>query len=137
MPPGSSPASRWASPTPSAASIDALRCTASSDDSSTATQNNPAAARTSTPRSGSRANANSTRIRTANGAIWFNATRDRSSMRRSLPATSSASRHTGAGLRVPAGDDDLAIDQRRGTLQLVAGEQDGDPSGAGTPDEGV
>ena len=35
------------------------------------------------------------------------------------------------------GDDDLAIDQRRGTLQLVAGEEDRDPGPRRVPDEGV
>src|SRR6185369_987756 len=70
------------------------------------------------------------------GATWFNATRDRSSMRRSLPATRAASRHM-ERLRVATGDDDLAIDQRRGTLQLVAGEEDRDPGPRRVPDEGV
>ena len=34
-----------------------------------------------------------------------------------------------------AGDDDLSVHQRRGTLQLVTGEHDGDTSGRGVPDE--
>src|ERR1700694_1721830 len=66
---------------------------ASSDEKRTATQNRPAAPRASTPRSGSRAKANNTRTRTANGATWLIATRERASIRRSLPATRAASRH--------------------------------------------
>src|SRR5438105_11740992 len=127
---------RCESATPSFASSPALRWTASSDDRRTAIQKRPAAARTSTSRSGSTANANSTSTSTANGATWFRATRDRSSMRKSLPATSAASRHM-ERLRVATGDDDLAIDQRRGTLQLVAGEEDRDAGHRRAPDEGV
>ena len=39
--------------------------------------------------------------------------------------------------RVAAGDDDLAVDQRRGTLQLVAGEENGDAGRRRVPDETV
>jgi sortase A len=38
---------------------------------------------------------------------------------------------------VPAGDDDLTVRQRRGTLQLVAGEENGGPGSRRIPDEGV
>jgi sortase A len=38
---------------------------------------------------------------------------------------------------VPAGDDDLTMRQRRGTLQLVAGEENGGPGRGRIPDEGV
>jgi sortase A len=38
---------------------------------------------------------------------------------------------------VPAGDDDLTMRQRRGTLQLVAGEENGGPGSRRLPDEGV
>jgi sortase A len=38
---------------------------------------------------------------------------------------------------VTTGHDDLTVGQRRGTLQLVAGEQDRDPGGSRVPDEAV
>jgi sortase A len=38
---------------------------------------------------------------------------------------------------VPAGDDDLTVGQRRGTLQLVAGEENGGPGSRRIPDEAV
>ena len=53
-------------------------------------------------RSGPRAKAKSTRTTTANGATWLSTTRDRSSMRRSLPATSTASRHMGTSRHGPS-----------------------------------
>ena len=56
---------------------------ASRAENSTATQNRPGVARSSTPRSGSRAKANSTSTSRANGATWCMVTRLRASMRRS------------------------------------------------------
>src|ERR1019366_10321018 len=60
---------------------------------STASQNSPGAALVKAPLSGSRARPKRTSTSTANGATWLVATRERSSMRRALPATSAASRH--------------------------------------------
>src|SRR5436309_1256380 len=70
---------------------------------STATQNRPAAAFVSTPRSGSRAKANRTSTSTAKGATWLVVTREWPSMRRSLVATRPASRHM-FGLRLRRAD---------------------------------
>ena len=55
------------------------------------TQNRPGATRVRTPRSGSRANAKSNSTISPNGRICCAVTRDRASIRRSLPATSAAS----------------------------------------------
>ncbi len=77
----------------SPASTATLRCTASTDEKRIATQKSPGAAWTSGDWSGPRAKANSTSTITPNGAIWARATRERASMRRSLPPTSNASRH--------------------------------------------
>src|SRR5688572_30466914 len=129
---------------PSAPSTACDRCTASSAENSTATQNSPAAARVRTPRSGSRAKAKSTTTSTANGTICCSATRERASMRRSLPATSSASRNTkrllfpaqGAAraLHLSPGDGDRSGRQRAGAIELVAGDEDGGPGGDGGAD---
>src|SRR5947209_17843830 len=96
----------------------------------TATQNRPAAARPSLPRSGSRAKANRIRTRTANGATWLVATRDRSSTRRSLPATTVASCHTDdlryrrrGGMELATGHGHDAMGERPGPVELVAGEE--------------
>src|SRR4051794_17498424 len=110
MPAGSRPDMRRLSRVPSVASTANARWMARRAQNRTATQNRPADARPSTPRSGSRANANRISTRTANGATWFVATRERSSMRRSLPAITAASRHT----------DDL----RTCSLDLAAGHRD-------------
>src|SRR5437763_16302729 len=114
---GSRPERRRLSRAPSLASTANDRWRASRAQNKTATQNSPAAARASTPRSGSRAKANRISTSRANGATWFVATRDRSSMRRSLPAITAASRHT---------------DDPRGRVgpDLTAGHGD-DPGGEG------
>src|SRR4051794_7657474 len=140
MPAGSSAARRKPSRASSSASTANDRCTASSEENSTASQNSPGAARSSTPRSGSRAKANSTSTRTANGAIWFVATRDRASIRRSLPATRAASRHTGGLLSdpdPPAGQRHDPAGEALRPLGLVRGEQDGRTVGRGLPHEPV
>src|SRR3546814_12487976 len=84
------------------------------------------------PRSGSRAKAKRTSTSTAKGTIWPIPTRDRHSMRRSLPATSRASASTldpdradgGATVvaDLAAGDGDRAGRQALGPVELVAGE---------------
>src|SRR5436309_3784085 len=91
---GSRPDRRRLSRAPSLASTAKARWMASRAQNSTATQNSPAAARARTPLSGSRAKANRISTSMANGATWLVATRDRTSMRRSLPAITAASRHT-------------------------------------------
>ena len=63
------------------------RPTASSAARRTAVQKRPGATRDNRPRSGSRANAKRTRTIAPNGSTCCIATRDRRSMRRSLPAT--------------------------------------------------
>ena len=87
----SRPESRRPSRAPLSASIPNARETASSDASSTVIQNSPGATRRRTPRSGSSANANRSRTISPNGAICCIVTRERASMRRSLPATSRTS----------------------------------------------
>src|SRR2546423_15348032 len=98
------------------------------------------------PRSGSRAKANRTRTRSANGATWFVVTRLRHSMRRSLPATRSASWSNADhllpcvlvaldprcrnlrdqnGLDGAAGDGLDAGGERRRAVELVARDQHG------------
>ena len=71
---------------PSAASSANARWMASRPQNSTAIQKSPGVALSRTPRSGSRAKANSTRTSRAKGAIWLSTTRERHSRRRSLPA---------------------------------------------------
>src|SRR4051794_23386751 len=140
MPAGSSAARRKPSRASSSASTANDRCTASNEENSTASQNKPGAARSSTPRSGSRAKAKSTRTRTANGAIWFVATRDRASILRSLPATRAASRHTGGLPSDPdaaAGQGHDPPGQALGPFGLMRGEQDGGPVGGRFPHEPV
>src|SRR5687767_1938647 len=143
MPAGSRPLSRRPSRPPSADSRAKLRWIASSALKVTANQNRPAAARVSRPRSGSRAKANSTSTSTANGAIWLSVTRDRSSIRRSLPATRAASAHMGAhpvGLRLvdlSAHDRQLPAGDGRGAVELVRREEHGRPLRGRLADEVV
>src|SRR5437763_15223519 len=139
---GSRPERRRLSRAPSLASTANDRWRASRAQNKTATQNSPAAARASTPRSGSRAKANRISTSRANGATWFVATRERSSMRRSLPAITAASRHTddphgrvGPDLATSHGDD--ARRQGARTVQLMGGEQHGRPLAGRVPDEDV
>src|SRR5438270_2224908 len=94
MPAGSRPDRRRLSRAPSVDSTANERWMASRAQNSTATQNRPAAAWPRTPRSGSRANANRISTSKAKGPTWLVATRDRNSMRRSLPAMTAVSRHT-------------------------------------------
>ena len=121
--------------------------------SSTATQYRPGVAARSVPRSGSRAKANSSSTTRANGSTWFVATRLRASMRRSLPATSTAAlsiRHPpgwwlvraparavaparpspgpvapASGSTAPPDSTDGAVGQGEAALELVGGEHDG------------
>src|SRR5437763_5201051 len=132
MPAGSSPERRRPSRAESAASMAKLRCTANSVQRSTATQKSPAVARARRPRLGSSAKAKSTRTARANGATWFVATRERSSTLRSLPATSSASRHMHGLHRRQRDGDDLSTGHpcnpagdRSGPLRLVGRQDDG------------
>ena len=87
IPAGSRPDRRSPSRVPSLASRAKLRWTARTTAKSTATQKRPAAACDHGARSGPRAKAKRARTTMANGATWLSTTRDRSSMRRSLPAT--------------------------------------------------
>ena len=89
------PESRRPSRAPSPDSTDTLRWTASTVQNSTATQNSPGAPLAIRARSGPRAKANRTRATIPNGATWDSATRERASIRRSLPATRRVSRHMG------------------------------------------
>ena len=101
---------------------------------STATQNRPGVARVRMPRSGSRANAKRISTSRANGPTWLVATRQRASMRRSLPATRAASRNTdglptsrahGLAPRPPADDRDRATGERHRPVELVGRDHDG------------
>src|SRR5579875_3448417 len=139
MPAGSRPDSRSPSRAWSEASMAKLRWTASTAENSTATQKSPGAAWPRKPRSGSRAKANRMSTSRAKGRTWLVATRERSSTRMSLPATSAASRHMdalrGVG-RAPAPEDQLlplhlaprhgyqAAGQRPGPVGLVRSQQD-------------
>ena len=96
MPAGSMPDRRRPSRVPSPDSMAKLRWVASTVENRTASQNSPGAAASSAAGPGPRAKANSTRTSRANGSTCQSATRDRGSIRRSLPATSRASRHMGA-----------------------------------------
>ncbi len=89
------PDSRRPSRAPSEDSTDTLRWMARTVQNRTATQNRPGAPLAIVWRSGPRAKAKSTSATIPNGATWDRATRERPSMRRSLPATSTASRHMG------------------------------------------
>ena len=88
----SSPASRSPSRALCCSSTENARPMASSDASRTAIQKSPGATRARMPRSGSSAKAKSRTTIRPNGRICAIATRDRDSIRRSLPATSPASR---------------------------------------------
>src|SRR3954451_20567077 len=145
MPAGSRPLSRSPSRAPSADSMAKLRWIARRALNVTAIQNSPAAARVRRPRSGSRAKANSTSTSTANGAIWLAVTRERASMRRSLPATRTASLNNGRNLRgerlglvdLAADDGELAAGDGAGPLELVGREDDGAAAGRRLPHEVV
>ena len=100
IPAGSSPDMRRPSTAPSAVSMEKVRCTASRPENSTASQKRPGAAWTSNGRSWSKAKPNSRRTTREYGTTWLRATLARPSMRRSLPATTKASRHT-VVLQVP------------------------------------
>src|SRR5579872_2200427 len=117
-PAGSRPESRSPSRASSADSTAKLRCTVSTVESNTATQNSPAEAGASTLRSGPRAR--------ANGTTWFTATRERISIRRSLPHTRTASRNNDRLRFDPAaGEADGAVGHSRGAGELVGREDDG------------
>ena len=114
-------------------------------ENSTATQNRPGVARSSTPRSASRAKPNSSRTSRANGATWFVVTRLRSSTRRSLPATSArVSEARAASPEVcdrrshgATGDGHGRSAPRAvGPVELVAGDDDGGAGGGGVGDAG-
>src|SRR4051794_37181729 len=90
------------------------------------------------PRSGSRANANKMSTRRAKGATWPAATRLRASTRRSLPATSAASRNTGELLLDhAAGQGDRSGRERVGPVELMRREQHGRSAGHRLADEAV
>src|SRR5207237_4107209 len=148
MPAGSSPESRSPSRVASPASMANERCTERRVANRTVTQKRPGAALVSTPRSGSRAKANSTSTRRANGATWLVATRDRASMRRSLPATRAVSCHTDAllagllrphrrGVDLAAGHRHHAAGEGPGPVELVRRHQHRGPRGDGLAHEGV
>src|SRR5262249_54771945 len=126
------PESRSASRLASAASTAKARWMASSPQNSTATQNRPGVALSRVPEAGSRANANRMSTSRANGAIWLSPIRARASIRRSWPATSSASRNTGRHLRDvrdrldhAAGDGDHPPGEGVAALELVGGDEHG------------
>ena len=93
-----------------------------------------------------------------NGRTWYSVTRERASMRRSLPATSAVSRQRfipPAPLLLPgvarsghvrlrdaevgdaAGEDDLAAGEGAGPVELVRGQDDGAALGGGGGDHRV
>src|SRR6476659_2197991 len=143
---GSSPESRNASRLSLTDSTVNDRCTARIAVNTTVTQNNPAVKVRSVALSPSRANPNNTSTVTANGAICVSPTRDRRSMRRSLPVTSVISPHIGhprhsglahagylgAAVRLgsavghhhAAGDGDRTGCHGAGSLELVRGDDD-------------
>src|SRR5580692_1916114 len=116
---------------------------ASTVEKSSATQKMPGAACFSAVWSGPMAKASSTRTNTAKGTTCHSATRERASMRRSLPATSTASCNMRRPDGVAGGDGDEwgappalllggdaasahgddAVGQRHRQLGLVGGEQ--------------
>ena len=121
--------------TPSADSIVKARWIASRLQNSTATQNSPGWPGRASPRSGSRATPNSISTSTANGATCWVATCERSSIRRSLPATRRRVTEQGPAPRSTArrrrrgdgaaGDRDDAVGQGLGPVELVRGQHDG------------
>src|SRR5690606_36511093 len=138
MPAGSRPDRRSASRPPSADSIVKARWMASRAQNRTVTQKSPALARPRNPRSGSRATPKRLRTSTAKGKTCCIVTWERSSIRRSLPATRPASRNKRHLLRAhpaatrgrfgaggPAGQGDDPVGQRLGPLQVVGGEEHG------------
>src|SRR5688572_24444090 len=139
MPAPSRPESRRASRASSSDSMTKDRWMASSPENITVTQNRPGPTAISVSRSESRAKANTMRTRRAKGTTWLIPTRDRASTRRSLPATSAASRHMNGFLggreqaagHLSAGHGDRTGGDRRGPVQLVGGQQDGGPAGGG------
>src|SRR4051794_38371634 len=137
MPAPSRPDRRRASRASSSDSITNDRWMAKSPENSTVTQNSPGPTDASVPRSESRAKANTMRTSSAKGTTWLMLTRERASIRRSLPATRTASRHTDglplehAARDLAAGHDDGAGGQRRGPVQLVGGQQHGGAAGGG------
>src|SRR5579875_3257993 len=138
MPAGSRPESRSESRVPSATSREKLRWVASTHESSTAIQNSPAAAGASTDRSGPSARPKSKMTAAAKGTTWLSATRERSSMRRSFPATRRASCHMGRLPHAPSpGEVDDTIRQRDRALVLVRAEQDRAATSSGVEHQAV
>src|SRR5260221_308482 len=130
----SSPERRRASRTPFSPSTAKAREMASNPARSTATQKRPGATRGRRPRSGSRAKANRSSTIPAKGSTWLRATRERASIRRSLPATSSAWR-TRPGVRGAFPEDVMEVSSRAlqrqdelgQVLELVLGEPEVEP----------
>src|SRR5665213_1082405 len=98
------PERRSPSLAPSEDSTETLRWMASTVQNRTATQKRPGAPLAITWRSGPRAKAKRTRATIPNGATWDSATRERPSIRRSLPAIRAASRHMGHPFLLHVGD---------------------------------
>src|SRR5579884_565917 len=137
IPAGSMPDRRSRSRPPSADSTAKLRWIESTAAKRTATQNSPGAAFSSRAWSASKAKANSTSTTRANGATCWAPTRERSSMRRSLPATRAASCHKD-GLPGPApGHLDRAHREVLQPRRAVGGDQNGGAPGHRLENEGV